>query len=254
MEPVAYRQFRNLEEEHWWFRGRRTVYLGLLRHHLARAKPRRVLDLGCGVGGFLAGLTELGGSVVATDMDRESLRYCWERGFRRAVVSNGYALPFADGSFELVCLFDALEHIPDEARALDEVVRVLAPGGRAVLSVPAYPFLFANNDRIARHCRRYTRGTLRRSLERAGLAVERNTHTNVLLFPVILPTVLLIKAWESLRQRAPDPERTNLSFPLPRTLQGALAGLFAAELPFTRRFDWPLGHSILAIARKPALR
>jgi len=252
MEPVAYRQFRTLEEEHWWFRGRRAVYLGLLRHHLAGARATRALDLGCGVGGFLAGLSELAGTVVATDMDRESLRHCRERGFPRSALSDAYALPFADGAFDLVCLFDALEHIPDEARALREVARVLAPGGLAVFTVPAYPFLYANNDRVARHCRRYTRASLRRALVGAGLSIERNTHTNVFLFPLILPTVLAMKTWEGLLARAPDPEHTNLSFPMPRLLHSALAGVFAAELPLTRRFDWPLGHSIMAIARKPA--
>lgn len=250
MEAVAYRQFRELEDGHWWFRGRRAVYLGLLRHHLAGARPARVLDLGCGVGGFLAGLSELGECVVPTDLDRASLATCRERGFPLGVVSDGYALPFADGAFQLACLFDALEHIPDEGRALREVVRVLAPGGRVVVSVPAYPFLFANNDRVARHCRRYTRATLRRALEAAGLVLERNTHTNVFLFPLILPAVLALKAWESLRRKPPDTQRTNLSFPFPVPLQNLLFALFAAELPFSRHLDWPAGHSILAIARK----
>jgi SAM-dependent methyltransferase len=250
MEAAAYRQFRDLEESHWWFRGRRTVYLGLLRHHLRGARPKRVLDLGCGVGGFLAGLSEIGERVLETDRDRASLTICRERGFRLGVVSDGYALPFADESFELVCLFDALEHIPDEARALSEAARVLAPGGRVVISVPAYQFLYANNDRVARHCRRYTRARLRRALAGAGFVLERNTHTNVFLFPLILPAVLLLKAWESVRPGPPS-ERTNLTVPLPGALQGILWGVFAAELPFSRRFDWPAGHSILAIARKP---
>jgi hypothetical protein len=127
---------------------------------------------------------------------------------------------------------------------------VLVPGGRVVVSVPAYTFLYANNDRVARHCRRYTRGALARALAGAGLTLERNTHTNVFLFPLILPTVLFLKAWETLTRDRPDPERTNLTVPLPSILQGCLARVFAAELPFTRRFDWPAGHSILAIARK----
>ena len=250
MEAAAYRQFRDLEERHWWFRGRRTVYLGLLRHHLRGARPKRVLDLGCGVGGFLSGLSEIGERVLPTDMDRASLAICRERGFRLGVVADGYALPFADASFELVCLFDALEHIPDEARALSEVARVLAPGGRVVITVPAYQFLYANNDRVARHCRRYTRARLGLALLRAGFTLERNTHTNVFLFPLILPAVLLLKAWEHVRPRLPS-ERTNLTLPLPAALQSVLWSIFAAELPFTRRFDWPAGHSILAIARKP---
>jgi len=250
MEAAAYRQFRVLEESHWWFRGRRAVYLGLLRHHLGLRRPARVLDLGCGVGGFLGGLERIGQRVYPTDVDRDSLVTCRERGFPNGVVSDGYALPYRDGSFDLVCLFDTIEHIPDDARAMREVARLLAPGGLVIASVPAYPFLYANNDRVARHCRRYTRRTLRQVLEGAGLAVERNTHSNVLLFPLILPTVLLIKAGETLFGRHPSEGRTNLSFPLPRALHGLLAAVFQAELVVSRRFDWPLGHSIVALARK----
>ncbi|MEW6073291.1 MAG: class I SAM-dependent methyltransferase [Planctomycetota bacterium] len=251
MEPTAYRQFLELERSHWWFRGRRTVYLGLLRHALAGERPARVLDLGCGSGGFLPGLAALGRAVYPSDVDLESLRHCRDRGFPGGVVSSGYALPYAEASFDLVCLFDALEHIPDDRRAIREVARVLRPGGRSLVSVPAYGFLYANNDRIARHERRYTRGMLREVFRQAGLAVERNTHTNVFLFPAILPAVLLIKLGEALLPRRARATHTNLSWPIPSFVHHLLYGIFAAELPLSRRFDWPAGHSILAIARKP---
>jgi SAM-dependent methyltransferase len=250
MDPTAYRQFLGLERDHWWFRGRRRVYFGLLEHHLGGRRPRRALDLGCGMGGFLDGLSSRCEEVVPSDISRESLVRCRERGFGGGVVGSGYALPFADGSFDLVCMFDALEHIPDDRRALQEVARVLEPGGLVLVSVPAYQFLYANNDRLAQHQRRYTRTRLRAVFEAAGLRVERNTHTNVLLFPLILPAVLALKALERLFPSRAK-EHTNLSWPLPRFAHDLLTALFAAELAGTRRFDWPVGHSIAAIARKP---
>lgn len=251
MEATAYRQFLELERGHWWFRGRRAVYLGLLRHHLRGAPPKRVLDLGCGMGGFLEGLAGIGERVVPCDVSLESLSHCVERGFPHGVLSSGYALPFADDSFDLVCMFDAIEHVEDDRLTMREVARVLVPGGRAFVSVPAYQFLYANNDRVAQHYRRYTRARLRAVFEQAGLAVERNTHANVLLFPLILPAVLGVKALEALFQREANADHTNLSWPIPGFVHGALYAAFAAELPFSRRFDWPVGHSIAAIARKP---
>ena len=253
MEATAYRQFLELEKSHWWFRGRRTVYFGLLRQALAGAPPKRILDLGCGMGGFLAGLRELGAGdahVVPSDVSLESLGHCRERGFGDGVLSSGYALPFADDSFDLVCMFDAIEHIPDDARVMREVARVLRPGGHVFVSVPAYQFLYANNDRVAQHQRRYTRPMLRRVFEQAGLAVERNSHANIFLFPVILPIVLLIKGLEALRKPDAEQTHTNLSWPIPPFVHSLLHAIFAAELPFTRRFDWPAGHSIAALARK----
>jgi SAM-dependent methyltransferase len=255
MEPSAYLQFQRLEASHWWFRGRRTVYFGILRDYLRRHGRRigRTLDLGCGVGGFLPGLSELAARVYPTDVSRASLARCAERGFPGGAVSSGYALPYADASFDLVCMFDAIEHIPDDQAVLREVARVLRPAGLALATVPAYPFLYANNDRIAQHVRRYDRARLRAVFEGAGLSIERLTHTNVFLFPLILPAVLCLKGLERLSPRSLDPQHTNLSFPLPRFVHGALHGVFAAELPFSKRFDWPAGHSILALGKKPGI-
>jgi SAM-dependent methyltransferase len=251
MDPKAYQQFLELEREHWWFRGRRSVYLGLLRHELRGARPRRVLDLGCGMGGFLAGLAELGERVYPSDISAESLVRCRERGFGGGVVSSGYALPYRDNSFDLICLFDAIEHIPDDVRVMREVARVLAPGGRVFVSVPAYQFLYANNDRVAQHERRYTRGRLAHVFREAGLEIERNSHANILLFPLILPAVLAVKGMEMLFKSEAKSDHTNLSWPMPRIGHDILHALFAAELPLTKRFDWPAGHSIAALARRP---
>jgi SAM-dependent methyltransferase len=250
MEAIAYRQFLELERTHWWFRGRRTVYFGLLRHWLGDARPRRVLDLGCGMGGFLEGLSELGEHVLPCDVDLESLSHCAERGFPSGAVGSGYRLPFRDASFDLVCLFDAIEHAPDDLAVMREVQRVLRPGGHVFVSVPAYPFLYANNDRVVQHYRRYTRRMLRAVFEGAELSVERVTHSNVFLFPLILPAVLGIKLLEHLFDREARSDHTNLSWPIPGFVHDLLHGVFAAELPFSRRFDWPAGHSIAAFAAK----
>ncbi len=250
MEPTAYRQFLELERTHWWFRGRRTVYFGILRHVLGGERPARVLDLGCGSGGFLSGLAEIADAVYPSDIDLESLGHCRERGFPAGVVSNGYVLPYGDETFDLVCMFDAIEHIPDDARVMREVARVLRPGGRCLTSVPAYQFLYANNDRIAQHQRRYDRRMLGQVFAQAGLEVERSTHTNVFLFPLILPVVLLIKVIERIMPNREEARHTNLTWPIPGFVHHLLHAVFAAELPFSRRFDWPAGHSIVAIGRK----
>ncbi|MHC4262941.1 MAG: class I SAM-dependent methyltransferase [Planctomycetota bacterium] len=251
MEANAYRQFLELERDHFWFRGRRSVYFGLLEHELRTSAPRRILDLGCGMGGFLDGLSKLGGRVFHSDVDIDSLRHCTERGFPNGVVSSGYSLPYRDEVFDLVCMFDAIEHIPDDEAVMREVARVLRPGGHIFVSVPAYQFLYANNDRVAQHERRYTRGMLRRVFEQAGLEVVRNTHSNIFLFPAILPAVLGIKTLETVFSREADSEHTNLSMPIPRAAHDVLHAIFAAELPFSRHFDWPAGHSIAALARRP---
>jgi SAM-dependent methyltransferase len=161
------------------------------------------------------------------------------------------ALPMRDRSYDLVTLFDVLEHVDDEQKALGEVRRVLRPGGLAVLSVPAYDWLYAHNDRVAGRVRRYTRARLRRALEAADLKVERLTHANVVLFPLIAPTVLMFKLLEALRIVPATARHTNLSVPTPPWLATVLYRAFTSELSFSGRFDIPFGHSIVAIARRP---
>lgn len=252
MEEQVYRQFLDLEENHWWFRGRRHVYIGLLKAHVGASASGRALDLGCGLGGFLPSLAALGYEVYGTDMDRTSLAHCRDRGFEKVLLSDSYSLPFPDNSFDLIAMFDAIEHVEDDDRAMAEVSRVLKPGGKVIISVPAYQFLFANNDRVAQHYRRYNRKTVRHLFEQAGLIVERNSHSNVFLFPLILPLVLLIKLLEGLPGRTEPQQHSNLSWPIPRWMHGVLYQIFAAELVLSRHIDWPVGHSIVAIAGLPA--
>jgi SAM-dependent methyltransferase len=248
MQTLAYAQLAELESRHWWFRARRKVCVGLLREHLSGTRPRRILDLGAGVGGFLDELASLGDEVCYTELRAELIRASRERGHERGLVASAEALPFRTASFDLVCLFDVLEHVEDEARALAEIRRVLAPGGTLFLHVPAHQILFANNDRQSGHHRRYGRRRLRRALAGAGFTVARLTFTNALLFPLIAPLVLGLRCFEELGLAARK-RYTNLSWSNPPFLARALESAFACELHLSRRCDLPLGHSLAAIAR-----
>ncbi|MCC6408279.1 MAG: class I SAM-dependent methyltransferase [Planctomycetes bacterium] len=250
MQREAFQQFVELERDHWWFRGRRRVYLELVARALGDARPARTLDQGCGVGGFLEGLSALSERVVGFEHDREAAAHCRDRGFARIARSSAERIPARDRSFDLVCLFDVLEHLDDDLAALREAERVLAPGGRCVASVPAFQFLYANNDRVAEHRRRYTRGELVERFRAAGFEIERATYTNVLLFAPIVCAVLALKAWERVVPRKRDARHTNLTWGVPRAFDGFFYRCFAAELVLSRRFDLPLGHSLLVIARK----
>lgn len=248
MEETAIRQFQDLETHHWWFRGRRAVYFALLES-VQDDRSGPVLDVGTGAGGFLEGLGRWG-RVVACDLVPADLVFVAERGLSDTVAGDAASLPFADAAFGTLSLFDAIEHTEDDVAVLREALRVVRPGGRAIVSVPAHPFLFSNNDRVARHHRRYSRRVLRQRLREAGWEIERATFANALLFPLILPAVLLIKAKEAVFPRVLD-TTTNLTWRYPRWLNSALAAVFSLERFLVRHFDVPLGHSLAAVARRP---
>jgi len=245
MDRIAYDTFARLEDSHFWFVSRRRIFFDLLDRELGPRRDLKVLEIGCGAGGLLGPLRRYG-EVHGLDIDREYVQFCKKRGFERVLCGSGYELPFADASFDLVCLFDTMEHIPDEAKALREVHRVLRPGGRLFVSVPAYQWLWSQNDRIAHHCRRYTAGRLRRALQGSGLRPRRISYFNTMLLPLIVPAVLWQKLMDKLGRLPAG--YNNTSVQVPRLLNGVFTALMSSERWWLRWLRFPLGHSVLGIA------
>lgn len=271
MERKAFEQFVKFERDHWWFQGRRGLYLPLLAEALERdgvlptgtadrasagtleGGPLRpdyqIMDVGCGVGSFLGPLGRLG-RVRGCELHLDAAAHCHVRGFTDTSVALCDRLPVREASHDLLTLWDVLEHTPDDRVVLAELFRTLRPGGHVAMSVPAYQFLYANNDRVAHHFRRYTRGDLVGKLREAGFEVRKATYVNVVLGLAIIPTVLAIKVKERLLPKEDD-ETTNLSWALPRRVNRVLARIFAGERHMLRRVSAPFGHSLFVVARKP---
>jgi SAM-dependent methyltransferase len=236
-----------VEDVHWWFVARRRIFLTLLDRYLedGSENTRRILDVGCGTGTMLTYLARYG-TAEGIDMDADAIEYCHERGLTRVSQAGAEHLPFADGSFGLVTALDVIEHIDDDRAALQEVRRVLRPGGIFLVAVPAYRFLWGRQDDINLHKRRYQARELRERLTTAGFEVVRLSYINAVLFPAIAAVRLA-------RHLLPKPEnvQSDFTFPAPRPLNFLLGHVFGAERFVVRQLDLPFGVSIMALARKP---
>jgi SAM-dependent methyltransferase len=251
MEETVYEQFRRLEEHHFWFIGRRRIFLRLLDRVVVRGRrDLEILEIGCGAGGFLGPLARHG-RVTGMDIAHDWMRFCAERGYRRLLTASGYALPYRDENLDLICLFDTLEHIPDDQQVLHECRRVLRPGGHLFISVPAYQWLYSRNDKLSHHQRRYTRRGLTAKLLRARLTPVKATYFNAFLFPLILPVLLIKKAKERLLV-PPEDQTTNLTHEFIAPVNLAFTTIFAGERLLLDKIDFPFGHSLVGIARRPA--
>jgi SAM-dependent methyltransferase len=243
-----YREYFELEDRHWWFVGRRTIFLSLLDAHLPAipsARTRDILDVGCGTGTMVRHLGRYG-EARGADTSGEAIRFCRERGIDSVVQTSGTTLPYDEDSFDLVTALDVIEHIDDDRGTLTDLRRILRPGGHLLVSVPAYEFLWGPQDEVSEHKRRYTLKELGRRLDEAGFHTRRLTYFNTLLFPPIAAIRLL----RPHRPGRSEP-KSDFRFTVPRWACRTLAAIFGMEAALLRRVDLPFGVSILALAVKP---
>ena len=133
----------------------------------------RVLNAGAGAGSFSLRLAENGFDVTSVDASSAAVEVLRGRVTGEVARADVTALPFADAAFDAAVLGEVLEHVEDDRGALEEVARVLRPGGVLAVSVPADPKRFGPSDRWAGHVRRYSRQELLSACEAGGFTVER---------------------------------------------------------------------------------
>lgn len=246
MEEQLYDELRRIEDVHWWLTTRRSILLQFLRSTLATLpSPSLVLDCGSGTGSLSRYVSDEA-RLVGLDVSIKGLEE--SDSTRRFVCGNVEELPFRPGAFDVVCAFDLLEHLDNDADVLWNIGRVLKSKGYLLVSVPAYRFLWGELDEVAHHKRRYTLGELSKKLINSNFVLERATYFNSLLFPLML----IVRLAERLRRIVSRRRRENSDFGFAGAgLVNSLLGLlFRMELPYLRRFNFAYGGSIFCVARK----
>ncbi|HKO39198.1 MAG TPA: methyltransferase domain-containing protein [Solirubrobacterales bacterium] len=245
MRDSAYRELHEVEDRHWWFKGRWAVVEALLSRTPLPESPR-ILDAGCGTGGNLPRYARIG-SVEGAELFEEAVGLCHERGFDSVVQAGLESLPYEDGSFDLIGSTDVLEHVAAEQEALRELLRVAAPGGTLLLTVPAYMWMWTAEDDNLHHQRRYTRRRLWQAVEKAGWEPRVATYFNSLLLPPIAAVRLLSKG----KKDGGGDEQGDLDR-TPAWLDGPLSLPMRAEARLIRAgASLPAGVSVGIVCRKP---
>jgi SAM-dependent methyltransferase len=215
----------------------RNLLLAWRRERPDNRETPRLLDAGCGTGGFLRRLAEDIPAAGRIGLDRDDLACRFARDnapFARGSID---ALPFAAAAFDAIFSADVLCHrgVDGEA-ALAELRRCLKPGGVLVLNLPAYPWLFSAHDRAVDNARRYRRGEVARMLASQGFTRIRATYWNTLLFPLML-----------LRRKLGPASGASEVGLLPAPLERLFAALGRIESwLIDKGLNLPFGGSILA--------
>src|SRR5438552_1430002 len=243
MQAHTYAIMREVEDQHWWYVGRRRIIASWVESVCRELGPRRprLLDVGCGTGANLQMLAEFG-VAEGVDVSAEALDFCRARGLGAVRQGAAESLPYEDAQFDLVTGLDVVEHLDDDVAGLREMFRVLRPGGRALLFVPAFMFLWGVQDDISHHRRRYTLEDLQRDLRAAGFKVERATYANIMFFTPIFLGRLLMRA-TGFRPASEN----NLTVGV---LNSVLGRIFVAESCILRQVNLPFGVSVICVARR----
>lgn len=222
MQRDVYRLMDELAGRHWWFRGREAVITALLGKVHLPPRPR-VLDAGCGTGRNLQ-LYSRFGATEGFDPSPDAVAYCHRRGLENVCQGTMDEIPFEAASFDLLTATDVLEHVTDDERGMRELARVAAPGASLIITVPAYDWLWSDEDVRLGHMRRYTRPVLRALARRTGWEPTFDTYFNtVLLTPIALARKLRPSIGS--RERAElelTPPAVNKLLSLPMRLEARL--------------------------------
>lgn len=229
------------ENRHWWFVGRRAIIRSLIETHVGQRKNLHILEAGCGTGGNLA-LLEQFGQVAAFEHDDDARQHAKAAtGVDVVPGSLPDGIDHIAGTFDLIGLFDVLEHVEHDRAAIRALAARLAEDGTLIITVPALPFLWSDHDRLHHHHRRYTRWQFTETLESAGLRVDYISYFNSLLFPAAL--------LQRLASRFSRGAAKDGSAVPPAPINWLLTRIFAAERRLLQWGGLPIGLSLCAVCR-----
>lgn len=242
MERSYYKNYFVLEREHWFFRVRKKILISFIEKYAKFGS--KVFDFGCGSGYLVAELQKIGYDAHGVDFEKEAIGHGLMLGIKNLSVVSGDKIEYPDQNFDLVMSFDVLEHIRNEKPVVAELARILKPGGKMILTVPAYQWLWGVQDEISHHFRRYTMSSLASGLsEFPELKMVRKTYYNTLLFPAIT-LVRLLSKWFGIKNRSSDFEIDN------RVLSALFYFIFNLETYLLKFINFPFGVSILVVLEK----
>jgi SAM-dependent methyltransferase len=244
MDDRLMKAMLDVDEHHWWYRGRRRI-IAVELDRLPLPARARVLDAGCGSGRTLQELDRYG-EVSGIELNPEAAAVARSRGAFDVRIGRLEELPWASGTFDLITCLDVIEHTPDDRATLAELLRVCAPGGWLLVTVPAYQALWSQHDEANHHYRRYARGTLQAAAVQAGWQVHRMTSFN----SVLLPPAAAVRIAQRRRRSGNGEQRTNLDLG-PAWLNGLLERPLQAEARWlSHGRTLPAGLSLLAVLQK----
>ncbi|MEO8762192.1 MAG: class I SAM-dependent methyltransferase [Bacteroidia bacterium] len=237
--------YHQIEEWNWWFVSRRKAILSLLKN---TDKKTKILDIGCAGGPLLNDLKKEGfENISGADFSEEAVAKCKQRGLQ-AYEMDAHNLQFEPNSFDMLVASDSLEHLEFDEKALKNWFTILKPGGKLLVFVPAYLFLWSEHDTVNHHYRRYTKTELTHKLEQAGFTVKRSGYWNFMMF---FPTAVFRILQQVKNKISPTKKPKNQLESFNPVVNKILITWLKVENAIFKTMPFPCGVSVFAEVTKP---
>lgn len=202
MDPEYEKKYHSVERVNWWFRARRQI----IAHYLRKFKSGRILDVGCSAGATMSALERKGFSnIYGVDISKKAVEACQKHKLN-AFQESADKTSFKENFFDAIIASDILEHTASDSKTLAEWHRILRPGGRILLFVPAFMHLWTAHDDLNYHRKRYTLPELVELGKRHGFVVKKATYWNTGLY---LPHFFVTRIKRLFNSRSANPHPTN---------------------------------------------
>lgn len=247
--PRAFSFLFEVEEKNFWFKNRRELIYKFLLKYIPNLKGKKMLEIGCGCGNVLAFLNEKGIDCEGSDIYPQALKFARKRTKKPLYQFDVKKIPFKN-KFDIIGLFDVLEHIKEEKIVIKNIYRALKPGGYFILTFPAFFSLWSETDQLAFHKKRYTLPYLEKLLASSGFRSLKKSYFMSFLLPLF---VISRKRLERRNLSIEDKRRLSWSeFKLGPTLNRVLYMIAKIEhfVIVNLNIDLPLGSSGIFLVQK----
>ena len=241
MDVSSFRSMDRMGLNYWWYRGKQSFIQEMTRHE-SISRNGLVLDLGCGTGTLFRFL-EGWGKVLGLELSADAIVLARQKSEVPIIRGSMEDIPLRQGSFQLIAVFDCLEHLNDDGKAVREIRSLISDDGYLLVSVPAFKHLTTWRDKQLRHMRRYTRPQLQQLLESSGFEIRSMIYGYFCLYPA-----LLIKAFKDRLTSPPASFPSDIRH-LEEPWNSLLSSWLRLEAWLAVRVGLPVGTSILALAR-----
>jgi SAM-dependent methyltransferase len=238
MEKNLYIKMAKAQNTHWWFAGRRLILEKVIRK-IELPVNAKILEIGAGTGSNLKMLSNFG-DVTAVESDDYARSLCVKSNCKTIFGKLPNDINIGT-KYDLVCLFDVLEHVNDDQLSVDNIKKLITDDGSLLITCPAYQFLYGRYDMKLGHYRRYTSHQLQDILIQSGYIIEKSGYFNTILFPLIV----LFKIFEIIGFNG-----RNIGFDVPnKYINYTLRKILSFESKIISKKLFPFGTSVLIQAK-----